>query len=296
MEKFNIIGKNLTHDKVEEVKDKILDDMILGQELYEEELEKTESEKEMILLADVILENEFERLGLAYEHFIPDEHIHVLPENFAQNVLPEGASAVFDPYEQQTVIVRRSNESKIQLFHDLLHEMVHSVSHIKYQILEDDSVKNYRSGYSVKNNKDKIKYLESFNEAITEDFAQSLLLKNKETIFEIFNINKFGTSDAYVEDIMILDNIIIGLAEFNKNSEHMIRDTFYKGILTGEMMHLREIDKVFGEGSIRLLSFLSPQATGIVHSLYRKYFSINTSPQERYAIAEQILKLLSHPQ
>lgn len=294
MEKLKFIGKNLTKERLEQAENKVLDDIISSGEWYKEgELEKTEFEKEMILLADVILENEFERLSLSYNHFIPDEHIHVISDKFAKEVLPAKASAVFDPYEQQICVVRRENEAKIKLFHGLLHEMVHSVSHIKYEILEDD-IKNYRIGYALKNHKDNIKYFESFNEALTEDLTQSLLFKNRQVLYNTFNINKFGTPNSYSKDNMIIDNIVIGLSDNNKIPEHLIRDKFYKGLLTGDMMHLREIDKVFGEGSLRLLAFLDAhEKTESVYPLYIKYFDLQYSDEERYNYAEQILKLLT---
>lgn len=293
MEGFKFTGKKLNEEETEKAENKILDDIIKGQELYKEgELEKTEFEKEMILLADVMLENEFERLGLKYDHFIPDEHIHVISEEFARDVLPNKASAVFDSYEQQVCVVRRENESKIKLFHDLLHEMVHSVSHIKYAVLEDD-IKNYRVGYALKNHRDGIKYLESFNEALTEDLTQTLLFKNREVLYDTFQISKLNTPSAYSDGIMVIDNIVIGLSESSKVPEHIIRDKFYKGLFTGEMMFLREIDRVFGEGSLRLLSFLAPNAGASIFSLYRKYFSLSISEQERYNVAQEIVKLLT---
>ncbi len=294
MEQLKFIGKNLTKEKLEQAETKVLDDIIISGEWYKEgELEKTEFEKEMILLADVILENEFERLNLNYNHFIPDEHIHIISDKFAKEDLPTQASAVFDSYEQQICAVRRENESKIKFFHDLLHEMVHSVSHIKYEILEDD-IKNYRTGYALKNHKDNIKYLESFNEALTEDLTQSLLFKNRQVLYDTFNIKKLGIPNSYSKDNMIIDNIVIGLSDNSKIPEHLIRDRFYKGLFTGDMMHLREIDKVFGEGSLRLLAFLDAhEETELVHTLYRKYFDLKYSDEERYNYAEQILKLLT---
>lgn len=293
MEQFNFVGKNLTKNKLDQSENKVLDDIILGQELFTEELEKTEFEKDIILLGDVILENEFERLGLQYNHFIPEEHIHVLTEEMGNEVLPNGSSAVFDPYEQQICIVRRDNESKIQIFHDLLHEMVHCVSKIKYKISEDDSIHNYRIGYAIKNKEKDKKFLEAFNEALTEDLTQDLLYRNKEHVFEKFNIKNFKQSPgAYEKEIELVDLIIKGISNFNKEPEHLIRDRFYKGLFTGEIMSLRDIENCFGKSSLQILSLLDTEKTTSLLPLYVKYFSINTSNEERHVIKENITNYL----
>ena len=93
-----------------------------------------------------------------------------------------------------------------------------------------------------------------------------------------------------MEYAAILNAIINKIAEHSGRDGGEILQTFEKGLFKGNLLHLKEVDKVFGKGSLRLLSFLSSCETKEknkqVAPLIEKYFTAENEEDRAAAKAE----------
>jgi len=51
--------------------------------------------------------------------------------------------------------------------------------------------------------------------------------------------------------IKILEIIISGIAKHNNETTEEVRSRFKKSLFTGEILHIRDIEKAFGEGALK---------------------------------------------
>lgn len=299
----------------------------LGIEKHPRELEKTYEEKELIKSILISLNNEMENLGLHPVNF-PIKKIHLLPKHYTWYPgIKLYAKGVFTDKKDdiEVEVSRRKNINNIEKIKDILHQIIHfepilylsdrehdaktiihELTHAKssrgFFVNSSNEIAPYKSGYSTNKIKGKelVKndyYFNGFNEAVTEKIARELLLKNKDKIMNKDegrnleeNLSKHGSYSGY---ITVLDKIIDMLAQFEYKNKEEIWSRFKKNYFTGEMMHFRKIEEVFGVGSLRILAAMDSSTMSPYDleegSKFAKYFSSGTTYEEREKLAEEIL-------
>ena len=113
-------------------------------------------------------------------------------------------------------------------------------------------------------------------------------------------VREFGVSQTeapgipmfYGECISILDLIIRKVAQDRNEDEIAVWKRFKRGMFTGEMMHLRDIEHAFGRGSLRVLAALNWESNHTIPieliPKIKEYFD-SDDDEKRDEIAKEVL-------
>lgn len=294
MEKFNFVGKNV--DEHLDGTSRFLNnekEAFMGPNKFPKEVEKTPNEIETINnIADAI-NKELIDLDLSPDFVVDPKQIHF----FETRRLSSGGT--YSQIDQQIEINKSKNklvlindaiyqsiikmsniniDKKLLQFETLLHEFVHSASFHKYfvtEMPETNLVESYRLGYRLNANDD-LDYFRGLNEAVVQKTTQDILRKlyqNNEiqnSVHKMF----FRLNHSYTSETIILEKIISKISKEKNEDKTEVWKRFEKGQFTGEMMHLRDIEKAYGPGSLRILASMNPRNTNSIKQfLYYTYFS-----------------------
>ncbi|GEM_PF-2503568 len=226
---------------------------------YSGEIKKTKEHIRIIELVNELLEKECVALGIETISPIPPEQIHFLPSKTYQRL--EGTKSVGTyarSRREEITIDTRDTVELFELFRTVAHEMIHAVSFGKYGVISDalgrvKVIKATRVGYfNLGQSEEDFEYFRYLNEAVVEQMTLEMTKDQKE--FSIpSNIYLLG---AYIFPRAILDRIIKKIAMVEDEEYGTVWNRFKKGLLTGEMMHLRSIERIYGKRALRILSQL----------------------------------------
>ncbi len=131
----------------------------------------------------------------------------------------------------------------------LSHEIFHSLSSLKTQILLDDL--DEEDVYFIKN---KIGFSSAYHKYIDKKGEQSYQIFNafNEGVTDLLAYNLTGNSNliSYVKESEVVDIFLKNIFNSQEKEKH-----FLNGYFNGDKMFLREIEKFYGPGSLRLLAF-----------------------------------------
>lgn len=193
----------------------------------------------------------------------------------------EEYESLMEPYIAENRLKRAKERfvvfCKYQQIATMIHEALHIIGFQRFYV-DTDQYYLLRTGYnydeerSESTSKEKF---ESFNEAVVEKINREICERNK-NIFEDqkypFDINtlyirahrdiqgeKATKNDGpYSKDIDLLDHIMDEVFKKTGQNKEETWKHIKEGYLSGNMMHLRIIDRVFGKGSLRLYSEMTP--------------------------------------
>lgn len=263
---FKIIGKNLSTEKMKTLEEKYKETKEYAAVPYDSEIEKSDKAKEIIDFVNVCLEKEFDRIGLNYE-WIPQGKVHFFLDDDFRLMHPnsEKDSGLYLPVLQEAHILTLDYSERATVFATILHEMIHLVSHNVYFFDENhEEIGNYRSGYHTRRNQDEDghEHFRGLNEGIIDLVVSEIVNENIDTISQMLDLKEDdwrGVSWYYDEGELI--NLIIEKISQQKNEpEEVVYKRFKRGLFSGEMMHLRDIEKVFGKDALRIFSYINPRA------------------------------------
>lgn len=224
--------------------------------LFESEEEKTPQDEAVINELFSILAKEYQDLDLPEDYFYElnknkihflsnDEFIKAVP--FAKDV-KIGASA----YPDGSYIIRREAFSTpLQFYKANLHELIHSASFKRFN-LNQDQLNLEKIGY-------KADKFSGFNEAMTDLMTMEFLEKNKEDLRHLINFSdeEFEALEKSLYPYYsVVEKIVDSIADNNQEDKQETWERFKKGMFTGEMMHLRDIEEKYGQGALRKLASL----------------------------------------
>ena len=168
----------------------------------------------------------------------------------------------------------------LETFHTLLHEMIHYYSFHKIDLNKNNRLYQVaRVGY----NEYDARHFVGLNEGLTELIVSKILSGNIKDIKN--NIPYFGDKNVSDEDkenffkpkngrySQFLKMLIKKLSEKELVSEDNLLKKFEEGMFTGEMMHLREIEKIFGKNSLRILAYYDIYKDETTDRLIYNYFN-----------------------
>jgi hypothetical protein len=299
---YNIAGKDLTPEKRGELVKDLEYRRIESMKPIEGEYLKSPEEFKIIKSFNKYLNEEQEDLGIKDKVEIVPEQIHLLPKdvyNRMQGISSKTETrAIFSPLNQKICIDKDHYKNRLNLYKSILHESIHAASFSKFIVGEKEKRPPLRrSGYHIGTLMEDVKheYFEGLNEMIADETARDILTKHRDELRKELNITSWEerktTGSFYSRDI--LHTIIEKIADKNNEEERNTWTRFKRGLFTGEMMHLREMERTFGKGSLRVLAAVEcGTKEGIpdeeAHKKALDYFQIDNE-EERDKIANEIL-------
>lgn len=279
MERFPIVltGNHVEKEDREELKE-VVSEIIEswhneGKRPLPFEREKTEMEKKYIETSEAVLRMIFDRFKIPHdEKLISPDQVHFFTKaNFEKEfgIAPTDAGG-FHCAMQNMVCIKDGNENapegekEIFDISDMAHEIIHLASKHKYQgvIEKDDSVEplQYRVGYDMTTieNKKAVSRFKGFNEGVVcitqsflfSDFSEELEARTGITkeMKQMSHYSRYSENQDLVLDI--------GETVGKYRNENPLKSVYriIKGQFTGDMMPLRDIDDIFGKGSLDLLA------------------------------------------
>ncbi len=257
-----------------------------GMQPIEGELQKTEEDKQMIAEVNAIIRSESKVFGIELET-IEQDSVHFLPAEICKRMGLYETGGAYDPKFGRILLNDELLKDKGRRISAVLHESLHAISHHKFFLCDDGAIENYRVGYQNKPTHQEYQWFEGFNEAVLCVF-QNLLLDihsdelNKKFGFteeDITHIKKWRS--IYEESLW---SMIHKIADYKGESLYTTANRFVKGHFTGEMLHLKDIEKVYGPKSLRILAMLddghdSRPEQVLLRNMVLKYFSVEDASQ-----------------
>lgn len=303
-----IFGRNLTED------DKIDAEKFVSQKHQEGlkplngELIKTPQEEQGINTAREYLNSELENLRLD-KIPLPSESVHLLShETFIKN-FPEMEKiychAFIKTLDRAIYIDKSAYENNwFEFMTSILHEITHSLSAKNYWVDETDkSVHVIQDGYESTNPSQGENHIHfrGLNEAIIDQIVYNILDAHSKEIVEEFHLpeqelkSKAKVLCHYPEEVKILNTIIDIMSAKTKENREVVWQKFEKGVFTNEIMHLRQIEKIFGKGALRILA--SMHSDNLDKDIFERsaenrkileYFTTNSKIKKKY-LAQRVL-------
>ncbi len=290
-----IIGKNLTLEDKEEIKNRLEKIKEQARQPIEGEFEKTEDELKFIERVNSYIGEELWGLGLEDKPEIKPEQVHLLPKEVFDEWFPELGSQACSSANRRAIYIDKSASTGLRLpvFKSLLHESLHLASHYKFRSEENKGMA-YRFGYKIYNPKNDHEHFSGLNEAVIDKTAKEIFAKREKELADEFGFpeSEKKTLFWYDEYVKPLEAIIGKIAEKNGETGETVWRRFKKGLFTGEMMHLREVERVFGKDALKVFAALGQTTKFLsvdeVNEKVLRYFETD-DPEERQKLAKTIL-------
>lgn len=295
MEKFNFVGKNINAEEVKEATSylKQQEEAFSGPSKFPEEHQKTEKENEMIQRVVDGVREELTALGLSAEFSVNPDSVHFLPGTRKSTSMHYTESDHIEIVRHSNPLIKlntaiyntliqlssKNAEKKTKELAALVHESIHAASHHKFELdIENKKLDTYRAGYRLSG--DEKDYFRGFNEAVVEQTTKDILArmyKLKDGSFEKeFGKKLYNLSTGYLPEMVTVNSIVDKIAKMKGEEKEKIWERFKKGQFTGEMMHLRDVESVYGPGSLRILASMNTRKSNPAKKiLYYTYFSTN---------------------
>lgn len=319
-----IAGKGLDEKLVGFAQQNVEKSIAHGKLPMESELEKTRGEARLIDGVNTLLLAELEKLDVEPNRVLEENQVHIFSKDDEKET-NKNSHGQFKQKTQKILLKREeksfkektknyideilgkeidSSRNRYSFLCTLLHETIHHYGHISYHAdLDNKKVSTYRVGYLVENTFNKEsnhEHFSGFNEGVVERLTRELLAKNQDYINKKLKIDtkekdKADTTNNYNFNVKLVEILTKKISEHEKIPEKEVWDRFKRGHFTGEMMHLRSIEKLYGEGSLRfiasindiikeknndwtrahILTYLNEDDPEKRKEIYEKYLSVN---------------------
>lgn len=269
------------------------------------EFEKSEKEREWIMKVNRYLKREYEKLGIAKNPAVSPEQIHILPFEVFFKIYPKILPTPgFTDYKTDAINIDKDCcRGDSELFFTILHESIHAECFKKYHFGGQwPELKGVRHGYEKFNLSEKTnhRHFTGLNEAVVGLISCEIFHEHRKEIGKEFKIAFRLTRcflGSYKKYQRILKIIAAKTAKTPEEREKIMAD-FKRGLFTGEISHLRKVEKIFGKKSLRVLAALGCPTKNrlpreIITNLVLKYFKTNDA-KEREIIAKKVLSEITH--
>lgn len=182
MEKFSsferVVGN--IHESVKEIVLNEANERFRNQKfesLIKRERQKTPEELHILTLANSATNEARQQYGLD-DYDIPAENIHIIKDKaWGEGKDEKGSFGLYEPELQR--IMMREQPSNIIFLMISVHELIHFKSYNAIQVIQEGhgQLGVYRLGLRIKSRDDNTLYLDSFNEAVTEELSQRIIQK-----------------------------------------------------------------------------------------------------------------------
>lgn len=287
--------------------------------MYEGEIEKTEAHVRWINTALDLIQQKLMELGLRDE--LSDElpisidRIHILNGESYDAVTDDSSDheremGMYHPVIDQVFV--RDMENQLELFLTTLHELIHYFSHrtdfLKVFSDGDVNLRERRVGYRNLNyGSDPHEHFRGLNEMVVEWVGFQIASDNEALIKSSLSGDPVDPENLVGSEIWdpaliwndgaIFIDILEGIAKYRGEELKDTSNRIERGLFTGEMMHLRDIEKAYGENALRILSYYRTtikvrdgMTVAEVNSMIREYFDSGMDKQERALLGKKILE------
>jgi hypothetical protein len=230
-----------------------------GREKLAGEREKTPEEIRLLKLIHNLLDLEFKDLGIPTPFALPEESVHFV------SPLPVGV-AVSSMMKRSIEICPEESFNTFDFVKILIHEFIHTYSRSAIFYRDEflgtgAALSPYRSGYLISNRgRNGVKdhdHFRAFNEGVVDKMAVDMLIKYAGEMLDIYEDSSEkrikGTNLHEYEQTFLIHKIIDGVASETGKAYEEVWRTIKRGLFTGEMMPLRDIERVYGKGSLKVL-------------------------------------------
>jgi hypothetical protein len=247
--------------------------------------ETSEQYKEWVLWADQLIEVEMRRFNVEPEilegrdAFFSEAEVMSPHERTVALHQPFVDATIFRPDAMQ----REMGDSTILRRTNIIHERIHHHSFASFDFLhsEDTAIAvkgRFALGVNARMDTDDFtNYFTPIFEAVTEEMAMDLMLQQCDADPELKQLadddNIFSErvnrasevytpgsdiveQDFYITYVQIMNLIYKAISDVQGESVSDIKDRWRRSLFTGEMMHMRDVERVFGPGSLRFLGAL----------------------------------------
>lgn len=267
---IKILGKGVT-DKDRKMVTKDLDTERkekLWQPIEGEE-QKGEYELRMLEKVNNHLQQEFE--GLTEEKYtavIPGQVHFFSPEMFLAFFPQARGKSHYQSLVEVININKGDYQNPADFYRTLLHEALHCKSHQKYYFYlgrNESEIRDYRSGFALRHPQEDSHYhFRLLSEAINYKLVKEIMQKHEQELIKEFNIFPEDFQQSVQEcskqkSVKLLNLLIRELAASKQAETSEVWGKLRKGLFTGEMMVLGDIEKIFGPGSLRLIAALGSE-------------------------------------
>jgi len=239
------------------------------------ELIKKDEERIMIKDFDKYIRAEAISLGVEdLRQPLPGRRIHfALPGGYHKQFphLRQTAGGNYDSFSDAIYIKKDKDMNRWKIAHIALHEMIHAYSAIRYDLDAAGELNSAKLGYNttgIKSGAEKSsgepetelevsQLFLGFNEAITDLMAQEILDKHQADLSQNLNISAEEINASPLKRYgycAAVEWLLVKIAEKNNEDKSVVWNKFKLGMLTGQIMHLREIEKTLGAGALRLFA------------------------------------------
>ena len=221
----------------------------------------------MIALAADLLEEYLRGYGVENVDITDQERVHLFYERQYKKLEKDNRDCVGD-HDPETSRVRAiKNESRLFTMFTVVHEMVHGAGVRKWSFVASKEGKDdvYRTGYQVADFQGKNKddaHFTAFDEGVVEMTALGTLSYGRERTAKQLGIpleaydQELVRSITYEDAVRVVTLINQKLAVSLKKNEKEVWAKIVQGEVDGRMMWMRDIENVFGAGSLRVLDRL----------------------------------------
>lgn len=295
---YKIVGEKIDREQFERGYAFLEHEKTEGRKFLEGELKKTPEELKVIEKISQYLQEELNLLGVEKNVGILPEQFHFLPGEKFKKYFPkeESADQIALHYGAgQSAYFNKDGLNRMDLYHSMLHESVHIASVHKHYIAHGAGPKQYRISYGLTRPKSKENYFIGLAEAVTEKTAWDIFSRHKKEFVDDFNVStaeEKNIGPTYLDYINIVNIIVEKIAKRRGEPSEETWKRFKKGQFTGEMMHLRDVEKTFGKDSLEVLGLLGrPRRQGSdkwITKRILKYFQTEDI-EERKKLADELL-------
>jgi hypothetical protein len=266
------------------------------------EKEKESDRRQLIAVASRIMTEHFRRLEIPLRKTFPRECFCFLSEEEFDMRFPDmkGAAGRHGEGEGIFLVERGTMAEKLLT---LLHEMTHEVAIRQSEVNPHGDIMVSHNGYKMRKRvandlqgRELRSYFDALNEAVVEMSAIHLVTSFQEEI-EQAGVSREEIEHAlerrhYRDAVMVVQAIILGMVGDDDRAQRTRWGEIERGQYTGEMKWVREIDRVFGAGSLRVLDALIATPTSDAdrekNALILRYFQ-SKSAEDRSALRSEIL-------
>lgn len=267
----------------------------------EEELKKPDFLKDMVDLANKYVKTELLNQGIVDYKPTKLEQVHLFrTEDYAPGKISPGSIGFYDYFHDAIAIDYQVaiSKGKSLIFNILLHEMIHMASCKKIFVAKKDKqdfgLAVSKTGYGISNSSDvNHEHFRAFNEAITSAVVSEIWEKNWREIASTIDEPEMPTdlpNQLETEKAETVKSFLNLVANFYNQDPEEFWQEVKRGMFSGQMMHLRKIERAWGPGSLRVLAALgsATKKDAPEYKLAMQFIS-EPDPEKREEIAHQLL-------
>jgi len=231
-------------------------------EVKKRETSRTEWHDSMIDLSNALIQRELRRLAISDVQGLPSSRfVFLSAEDYHQELPTEHyQTRAFYSVDANMALLNVDTPREI-LFSQQMHENIHAHSFRSFMAFPEESLVHLRRLGVAMNPPTQHARFNGINEAVTERLRWKLCGKKRNQIQNIMGFTDEEMKDitharSYSKYIELLDFINDRIAEQLGVTRDQCWDLWTRAMITGEMMGIRQVERVWGDGALRILSRL----------------------------------------